>query len=78
MKEALDFLAYLFETEAEEKLWELWLAKDIEQDFNSFKKERLSKIKQSSVDGKTMSQTEEENAIRLAEQIMSMGVKEDG
>ena len=61
MKETLDFLAYLFEAEAEEKLWELWLAKDIEQDFNSFKQERLSKIKQS-----------------LAEQIMSMGVKEDG
>ena len=78
MKETLDFLAYLFEVEAEEKLWELWLAKDIEQDFNSFKQERLSKIKQSSVDGKTMSQSEEEDAIRLAEQIMSMGVKEDG
>ena len=78
MKETLDFLAYLFEVEAEEKLWELWLAKDIEQDFNSFKQERLSKIKPSSVDGKTMSQTEEENAICLAEQIMSMGVKEDG
>lgn len=78
MKETLDFLAYLFEVEAEEKLWELWLSKDIEQDFNSFKQERLSKIKSSSVDGKTMSQTEEEDAIRLAEQIMSMGVKEDG
>lgn len=78
MEETLDFLAYLFEAEAEEKLWELWLAKDIEQDFNSFKQERLSKIKPSSVGEKTMSQTEEENAIRLAEQIMSMGVVKDG
>ena len=78
MEETLDFLAYLFEAEAEEKLWELWLAKDIEQDFNSFKQERLSKIKPSSVGEKTMSQTEEENAIRLAEQIMSMGVVKEG
>ena len=71
-----DFLVYLFEQELEEKLWEIWLAKDIDKDFKAFREERLAAV--SPQKARQMSKAAEESAIRRAERILGMGVSEDG
>lgn len=41
----VDFIFFLLETENDEAIWELWLAKDIEQDFKTFKKSNEQKLR---------------------------------
>lgn len=46
-----DFFLYIFDQENEEKLWSIWLAKDVEQNFEEFKKERLKRLRTKTVSG---------------------------
>lgn len=62
------FIAFLFEQEQHETLWDMWLAKDIEEDFATFKKDKLSNLRK-----KNVVETSDEQAdknIELASQFV--------
>lgn len=40
-----DFILFIIDQEQEETLWELWLAKDIKDDFKTFKRTRMKAIR---------------------------------
>lgn len=42
---AVDFILYLYEKENEETLWEMWLSKDVEENFSDFKKKNLKTLR---------------------------------
>ncbi|MCW6683032.1 hypothetical protein NHG29_09085 [Aerococcaceae bacterium NML160702] len=63
-----DFLLYLIQKENEEKLWQIWLAKDIDMDFEIFKKKSLKQTKSKQ---RLDKKTEQEN-IANAERILQM------
>ncbi|QDK70349.1 hypothetical protein [Lactococcus protaetiae] len=41
----MDFILYLYEKENEETLWEMWLSKDVEENFSDFKKKNLKTLR---------------------------------
>lgn len=43
--QAVDFILYLYEQENEETLWEMWLSKDIDEDFSEFKKKNMKTLR---------------------------------
>ncbi|MDR3191424.1 MAG: peptide methionine sulfoxide reductase [Lactobacillaceae bacterium] len=51
MRNLADFIFYLFEQENEEQLWEVWLAKDVEQSFGDFKKDNAVHIRTKTIRG---------------------------
>lgn len=51
MKDVGDFFLYLFDKDNEETLWDIWLAKDIEDNFTDFKKDKLTSVRQKKVSG---------------------------
>lgn len=67
------FIGYLIEETIEEKLWELWIHKDIEESFEDFKKKSMKKGKPKS---KTLSKEEEDKIMRKAENILNMTIEE--
>lgn len=59
---------YVHSETLENQLWEIWLAKDIEVDFETFKKKAM---KNSGVN-KPISKEEEQEIMRKAERILNM------
>lgn len=57
----------MFEQEAEEKLWQIWINKDVPKSFEAFKKEALKQNNQ-----RKMNKQEEEKALNKAQSILSM------
>ncbi len=41
----MDFILYIFEQDNEDQLWAVWLAKDIEEDFVEFKKDKVQSLR---------------------------------
>ncbi|WP_242954807.1 peptide methionine sulfoxide reductase [Clostridium massiliodielmoense] len=58
---------YLVKEQREEDLWQIWLHKDIDKDFQEWKKEIQSK---QSVTNKKMSKDQEKANIEKAERIL--------
>ncbi|KEH93221.1 hypothetical protein [Clostridium botulinum] len=67
MQELTDFILYLIKEQIEEDLWQIWLHKDIDQDFETWKKEIQSK---KSVTNRKMSKDQEIANIEKAERIL--------
>lgn len=63
----IGFFGHIFESQSEEKLWEVWVNKDIELSFEDFKKKSLKKSNTI-----TITKQEEEEAISKAEQILQI------
>ncbi|KEH97215.1 hypothetical protein [Clostridium botulinum] len=67
MQELTDFILYLIKEQREEDLWQIWLHKDIDQDFETWKKEIQAKQK---VTNKKMNKDQEKANIEKAERIL--------
>lgn len=66
-EELTDFILYLIKEQREEDLWKIWLHKDIDKDFQEWKKE--IECRKNSV-CKRMSKKEEKANIQKAERIL--------
>lgn len=66
-EELTDFILYLIKEQREEDLWQIWLHKDIDQDFETWKKEIQSK---QSTTKKKMTKEQEKENIEKAERIL--------
>ena len=64
-----EFVLFLIEKTAEEQLWEVWVNKDIEDSFDTFKKKSLKRGKPKS---KALTQEEEDRIMKQAEDILNM------
>ncbi|KEH96843.1 peptide methionine sulfoxide reductase [Clostridium botulinum C/D str. BKT12695] len=69
-EELTDFILYLIKEQREEDLWQIWLHKDIDKDFQEWKKEIQSK---QNVTNKKMSKDQEKENILKAERILGRG-----
>nr|DAH78267.1 MAG TPA: hypothetical protein [Caudoviricetes sp.] len=67
MQELADFILYLIQEQREEDLWQIWLHKWIDKDFEEWKKEINSK---NAVTNKKLSVKQEKENIEKAEQIL--------
>ena len=65
----VDFLFFLNQKENEEKLWQIWLAKDIDTDFETFKNKAL---KQKPKNKQRLDKETEQANIANAERILKM------
>lgn len=65
----VDFILYIFEQENEEMLWEIWVNKDIEENFDDFKKSKLKKLRAGSA--KNITQDEINSNIVNASQFIN-------
>lgn len=66
-EELTDFILYLIQEQREEDLWQIWLHKWIEKDFEEWKKEINSK---NVVTNKKLSKEQEKENIDKAERIL--------
>ncbi|NEZ46497.1 peptide methionine sulfoxide reductase [Clostridium niameyense] len=66
-EELTDFILYLIKEQREEDIWNIWLHKDIDKDFQEWKKE-IECRKNSAC--KRMSKKEEKANIQKAERIL--------
>lgn len=66
----LDFLFYLDKKETEDKLFDIWLHKDIDKPFEKFRDEVFESAK-----SKRISKQEEEDALAFAQQILSQPIE---
>ena len=67
MQELTDFILYLIKEQREEDLWQIWLHKWIDRDFEEWKKEINSK---NVVTNKKLSAKQEKENIEKAERIL--------
>ncbi len=63
MRGLFDFILFILDQEQDDTLWELWLAKDVKDDFKTFKKKRMKAIRKKKV--KSLS-VEQEKVINNA------------
>ncbi|GAB6713826.1 hypothetical protein [Streptococcus uberis] len=75
IKETVDFLFYLIDTQNREDLKEVWLSKEIDMSLSDFIEKNMNQIKRKT---KTQSLEKDKKAIELAENIMSMPINEGG
>lgn len=75
IKETVDFLFYLIDTQNREEFKEIWLSKEIDMSLSDFIEKNMNQIKQKT---KTQSLEKDKKAIELAENIMSMPINEGG
>lgn len=75
IKETVDFLFYLIDTQNREDLKEVWLSKEIDMSLSDFIEKNMNHIKRKT---KTQSLEKDKKAIELAENIMSMPINEGG
>ncbi|EPY2274511.1 peptide methionine sulfoxide reductase [Clostridium sporogenes] len=66
-EELTDFILYLIQEQGEEDLWQIWLHKWIEKDFEEWKKEINSK---NVITNKKLSNKQEKENIDKAERIL--------
>ncbi|EPY2283733.1 peptide methionine sulfoxide reductase [Clostridium sporogenes] len=66
-EELTDFILYLIQEQREEDLWQIWLHKWIEKDFEEWKKEINSK---NVITNKKLSNKQEKENIDKAERIL--------
>lgn len=66
-EELTDFILYLIKEQREEELWQIWLHKDIDKDFQEWKNEIESK---QNVTNKKMTKEQEKTNIEKAEKIL--------
>ncbi|AXH51945.1 peptide methionine sulfoxide reductase [Clostridium perfringens] len=64
-EELTDFLMHLIKKQREEDLWQIWLHKDIDKEFEEFKKE----VEESN-SNRRMSKKQEKQNIEKAERIL--------
>ncbi|PVE16846.1 peptide methionine sulfoxide reductase [Clostridium perfringens] len=64
-EELTDFLMHLIKKQREENLWQIWLHKDIDKEFEEFKKE----VEESN-SNRRMSKKQEKQNIEKAERIL--------
>ncbi|MDK0558288.1 peptide methionine sulfoxide reductase [Clostridium perfringens] len=64
-EELTDFLMHLIKKQREEDLWQIWLHKDIDKEFEEFKKE----VEESNLN-RRMSKKQEKENIEKAERIL--------
>ncbi|ELC8449570.1 peptide methionine sulfoxide reductase [Clostridium perfringens] len=64
-EELTDFLMHLIKKQREEDLWQIWLNKDIDKEFEEFKKE----VEESN-SNRRMSKKQEKQNIEKAERIL--------
>ena len=64
MKGLFDFILFVFEEEQDDILWEIWLNKEVKQDFKTFKKSRSKSIRKKKIPKVT--QEDEQKSIALA------------
>lgn len=67
MQELTDFILYLIQEQREEDLWQIWLHKWIDKDFEEWKKEINSK---NVVINKKLTEKQEKENIEKAERIL--------
>lgn len=67
-EELTDFILYLIEEQREEDLWQIWLHKWIEKDFEEWKKE--INFKNVVTNNKKLSKKQEKENIKKAERIL--------
>lgn len=63
----MDFFVFLIEEEQSDKLWEIWVNKEIDMSFEDFKKKSIKKPRP-----KIVSEKEEEEIMKNAENILQM------
>lgn len=67
-----ELVLYLLEKEIEEQLWDVWVHKDIELSFEEFK----SKAFKRGSKAKELTEQEEEEIMRQAQEILNFQVEE--
>lgn len=64
MRGLFDFILFVFEEEQDDILWEIWLNKEVKEDFKTFKKSRSKSIRKKKIPKVT--QEDEQKSIALA------------
>lgn len=64
MSGLFDFILFVFEEEQDDILWDIWLNKEVKEDFQSFKKSRSKSLRKKKIPKVT--QDDEQKAISLA------------
>lgn len=60
------------EETTEEKIWEIWIHKDVEESFEDFRKKSRTRRKP-----KTLSKKEEDEIMKQAEDILNMQIERE-
>ena len=60
------------EETTEEKIWEIWIHKDVEESFDDFRKKSRTRRKP-----KTLSKKEEDEIMKQAEDILNMQIERE-
>lgn len=68
MRGLFDFILFLLEQEQEDILWDIWLNKDIEKDFKTFKRQYGVKTRPKTI--KPLSDDHDQKTIAYAQQFM--------
>ena len=64
MKGLFDFILFIFEEEQDDILWEIWLNKEVKEDFKTFKKSRSKSLRKKKIPKVT--KEDEQKSIALA------------
>lgn len=67
-----ELVLYLLEKEVEEQLWDVWVHKDIELSFEEFKAKAFKRTSKA----KELTEQEEEEIMRQAQEILNFQVEE--
>ena len=59
-----DFILFLFEQEQDDILWEVWINKDTNKDYATYKKERTKSLRKTKI--KKISDQDEQESIAMA------------
>jgi uncharacterized protein YdaU (DUF1376 family) len=76
LKRLADFILFIFEKEQEDILWDVWLHKDVNEDFKTFKKKKMRTIRKKKV--KSVSKDDEQKAIALASRFIKTTDHKEG
>ena len=68
MRGLLDFILFVLEQDAEDNLWQVWLNKDVAENFKTFKQKHLIKIRPKKV--KSLVKEDEDKVLDFAQQFI--------
>ena len=75
MRGLFDFILFLFEQEQDDILWEVWLNKEIKEDYATYKKSRSLTLRKANI--KKVTEDDEQKAIDLATRFIKP-IEENG
>ena len=75
MRGLFDFILFLFEQEQDDILWEVWLNKEIKEDYATYKKSRSLTLRKVNI--KKVTEDDEQKAIDLATRFIKP-IEENG